>query len=279
MAAALRATLGSTEAGTAVDMAMAAPAATMLEELPKMAGTDKTAIEQPPSMPQGTVVEASPMPSAGVNTDVGGGTAIEAPPAKRPTPPLQKPGTSTAPKKSGLPMPMIIGGLAVLGIVVFGGIFLATRGGRETPAPTEIPAVIVADTAVPTQTAVPEPTEEIVPTEIPTETAIPPTPTPETPYVVITGIRLENNAYVVDFEMHNSPPDLHVHMFFDTVPPEQAGSPGAGPWKLAGGAYGPSPFTGYGPTNRPPNANQMCSLIANPNHSVQPNSGNCVDLP
>jgi hypothetical protein len=79
--------------------------------------------------------------------------------------------------------------------------------------------------------------------------------------------------------MYNSTDDLHVHMFFDTVPPDQAGSPGSGPWKLVGGAYGPSPFTGYGPANRPVNAMQMCALIANPNHSVQLNSGNCIDLP
>jgi serine/threonine protein kinase len=275
MASALRNILGSVQLGTSVEMP--APAATMLEEIPKMAGSDATAFEQPLSEPQGTVVEPSPMPSSGSKTNVGG-TVIETPVAK-PTPPSRGPGTATPPKKSGLSLPLIVGGLAVLGLLVFGGIFFASRAVRETPVPTEDPALIVADTAVPTETTVPEPTEQIVPTEIPTDTAIPPTSTPTTPYVVITGIRLENNTYVVDFEMHNSPADLHVHMFFDSVPPEQAGSPGAGPWKLVGGAYGPSPFTGYGPANRPANATQMCSLIANPNHSVQPNSGNCVDLP
>jgi hypothetical protein len=99
--------------------------------------------------------------------------------------------------------------------------------------------------------------------------------------VLITGIWIENNKYIVDYEVYNFPesPSLHVHMFFDTVPPEQAGMPGSGPWKLTWGAYGNPPFTQYGPSNRPVQATRMCALVANPNHSVQLNTGNCVDLP
>ena len=123
------------------------------------------------------------------------------------------------------------------------------------------------------------PTE--TPTNTPTETPVPLTPTPSTPYVMITGIRIENNKYVVDYEVHNFPesPSLHVHMFFNTVPPEQAGIPGSGPWKLTWGQYGDPPFKQYGPANRPAQATQMCALVANPNHSVNLNSGNCIDLP
>jgi hypothetical protein len=94
---------------------------------------------------------------------------------------------------------------------------------------------------------------------------------------------LDNNYYyVVDYEVHNYPedvPGMHVHMFFDTVPPDQAGSPGSGPWKLTWGPYGDPPFMQYREADRPAGANQMCALVANPNHSVQPDSGNCVDLP
>lgn len=120
-----------------------------------------------------------------------------------------------------------------------------------------------------------------IPTVTPTDTPIPPTPTPSTPYVLITGIRIENNKYIVDYEVHNFPesPSLHVHMFFDTVPPEQAGMPNSGPWKLTWGAYGDPPFTQYGPANRPAQATQMCALVANPNHTVILNTGNCFDLP
>jgi hypothetical protein len=95
----------------------------------------------------------------------------------------------------------------------------------------------------------------------------------------INGISIQGNAYVVDFEAFGFTPDvqnLHVHFFFNTVPPEQAGVPGQGPWILYGG---PSPFTEYGVTDRPDGATQMCILVANPDHSIQLNSGNCVDLP
>ncbi|NUM48885.1 MAG: hypothetical protein HUU38_29620, partial [Anaerolineales bacterium] len=112
--------------------------------------------------------------------------------------------------------------------------------------------------------------------------AIAPTATPDTPYVIITEIRLENGLYVVDYETHNYPadqPNMHVHMFFNTVSPEQAGSPGAGPWLLTWGPYGLPPFTQYGPANRPADATQMCALVANANHTIIPNSGNCVNLP
>jgi hypothetical protein len=86
---------------------------------------------------------------------------------------------------------------------------------------------------------------------------------------------------VVNYEVHNFPesPSLHVHMFFNSVPPEQAGSPGSRPWKLTWGVYGDPPFTEYGPANRPAAATQMCALVANPNHSVQFGTGNCFDLP
>lgn len=124
-------------------------------------------------------------------------------------------------------------------------------------------------------------TDTLAPTENPTDTPIPITPTPQGPYVVITGIHLNNNTYVVDYEVHNFPasPQLHVHMFFNTVSPAQAGMPGLGPWKLTWGQYGDPPFTQYGVANKPANATQMCSLVANANHTVQQGTGNCVDLP
>ena len=304
MASALRAALGRVGSSTSVEMP--APGATMLEELPLMPEAGATAMEQvPPSADKGTVVESSPMSTSApaAKTDTGGtvienppasaseadigGTMVEGPPAAPTTsmpratePPKKQPPA----KKSGLSMPVMVGGGIGLVILIIAGIFLAGRisGNGASPA-TEEPVIAIADTAVPTSTTAPEPTATTPPpTEVPTDTAVPPTPTPETPYVVLTDIRLENNSYVVDFEMHNIPPDqpnMHVHMFFNTVPPDQAGSPGSGPWKLIGGPYGPSPFTVYGPANKPADATQMCGLIANPNHTVVLNSGNCVNLP
>ncbi len=82
----------------------------------------------------------------------------------------------------------------------------------------------------------------------------------------ITGISLVGNQYHANF----------VHFFFNTVPPEQVGVPGSGPWYVYGGG---SPFTGYGVADRPQAATQLCVLVANHDHSVILGSGNCMNLP
>ena len=95
----------------------------------------------------------------------------------------------------------------------------------------------------------------------------------------ITGITVSSGRYEVVFEPAGFTPRIgaqHVHFFFDTVPPTQAGIPGAGPWFVYGGG---SPFTGYAIADRPAAADRMCILVANADHSVIPNTGNCVDLP
>jgi hypothetical protein len=107
------------------------------------------------------------------------------------------------------------------------------------------------------------------------------------PFVEITNITLSGSTYVVSFQTFNFQPEyqsgqLHLHFFFNTVPPSQAGMPGAGPWKIypttVGGAA-PSPFTGYTVGERPGGATQLCVLAANYDHSVQLNTGNCFNLP
>lgn len=52
--------------------------------------------------------------------------------------------------------------------------------------------------------------------------------------------------------------------------------PGAGPWFVYGGG---SPFTGYGTSDRPAAATELCILVANPDHSVIQGTGNCFPLP
>jgi hypothetical protein len=170
--------------------------------------------------------------------------------------------------------------LCLAGAIVGGNALMDSRNAQTASEPTE--TVPVPTNTVPaTEAVVVASTETPPPTETPTATVPPPTPTPLGPYVLITGIRIEGNVYVVDYEVGNftEDPPLHVHMFFDTVPPEQAGAPGAGPWKLTWGVYGDPPFTGYGPANRPANATQMCALVANRNHAVILGTGNCVALP
>ena len=67
-----------------------------------------------------------------------------------------------------------------------------------------------------------------------------------------------------------------MHFFFSTVSVADAGVPGAGPWFLYAG---PAPFTGYKVSDRPADASQMCILVANPDHSIIPDTGNCIPLP
>jgi serine/threonine-protein kinase len=122
--------------------------------------------------------------------------------------------------------------------------------------------------------------EALPPTQTPTPTATPtPTVPPGIPYSRINNIELSSGVYVVEyetFEFTEVVPGMHVHFFFDTVPPAQAGVPGSGPWILYGG---PRPFQGYREVDRPAGAEEMCILVANPDHSVQANSGNCYPLP
>jgi hypothetical protein len=101
----------------------------------------------------------------------------------------------------------------------------------------------------------------------------------------ITAIRVQEWHYVVDFEVTGFLPTLpgqHLHFFFDTVPPQEAGIPGKGPWQLypaSPGESGDSPFALYAVSDRPDGATKLCVLVANPDHSVILDSGNCLDLP
>ena len=95
----------------------------------------------------------------------------------------------------------------------------------------------------------------------------------------ITDIYLEGVSYIVEFATFGFQPKVpgqHVHFFFNTVPPKYAGVPSKEGWVMYGG---PSPFSEYTRRHKPANATQMCILVANPDHTVQLNSGNCYDLP
>lgn len=101
-----------------------------------------------------------------------------------------------------------------------------------------------------------------------------------TPSATISDISRAGDLYQVAFTVNGFAPALsgqHVHFFFDTVPPEQAGMP-ANPanWYVYAGG---SPFSGYGVADRPFGATRMCVLVANAAHEVIQNTGNCVALP
>lgn len=155
----------------------------------------------------------------------------------------------------------------------------------EPAAPTATPTIEATEpaTATPTQpatpTATPTPTATQPPTRTPTPEASPTSPPAQTPRAQINNITIEGDRYHIHFATSGFDyglPGMHVHFFFDTVRPEDAGVPGPGPWKLYGG---PSPFTDYTVGERPAGANRMCVLVANPDHSIQLGTGNCVNLP
>ena len=198
--------------------------------------------------------------------------------AVSPPPPAAPPPAAKAPA-AGRPGGLIAGGvagIAVVGCLIIGviGYFAYTQFGGALPGAT--------DTPEPTAT-VPEATEEVVavvePTATPEPTLTPsPSPPPE-PFVLITDIQLNGSTYLVAYETFGYTemlPGMHVHFFYDTVPPSQAGSPGAGPWAVWGG---PRPFNGYNTGNRPAAASQICTLVANPNHTIIMGTGNCFNLP
>jgi hypothetical protein len=102
--------------------------------------------------------------------------------------------------------------------------------------------------------------------------------TPDGPYIQITGITLDAQGhYVAEYQTFNFTPQvpgMHLHFFFDIDHPDKGGSPGS--WIVYGG---PSPFLGYFQSDRPDGAAQLCALVANPDHSMIENSGNCAALP
>ncbi len=173
-------------------------------------------------------------------------------------------------------------GLALVAAVAVGAVAIASNllgGAPGAPSPSPAPSVAVIPTASPSVAITPSPSPVV--TRSPSPTPVPtPTPTPGGLQARISSITVSNGRYVVDYEAFNYTPELpngrHVHFFFDTVKPEDAGVPGRGPWELYAG---PVPFTVYRVSDKPSGATQMCILSARPDHSVLPNSGNCVDLP
>ena len=156
-------------------------------------------------------------------------------------------------------------------ILIIAGIFIISR--QFIPTGTAAPVVAIANTQPPTA----------IPTEAATQPAAPAaieaTATYTAYYVQINSITRGGSQYSVQYETFGYTeklPWMHVHFFFNNVPPEEAGKPGRGPWIEYGG---PRPFTGYGISQRPADATQMCALVANANDTVIPGSGNCVNLP
>jgi hypothetical protein len=218
-------------------------------------------------------VDAERLPQAGVESD----RKVKAKPVEVKA---EKASTEAAQKKP-ISTRLIIGIVSVVAVFCIAGIgygmFLIKTAYVETLVVAMNSATVYTSTSTSTSTL--EPT--IAPNTPTSEPSATPTfAPPVTPYVRILGITVDaDQQYVTEYETYGYTEkrgDMHVHFFFDTVPPEQAGMPGSGPWIVY---YGPRPFTKYTVSNRPGGAMQMCALVANSDHSIQFNSGNCVDLP
>ena len=106
-------------------------------------------------------------------------------------------------------------------------------------------------------------------------------PLPDVPRVRITGIQIDDQGhYAVDFEVEYFEPvypgGTHIHFFWDTFSEADVGIGGEAS-RLSHG--GPSPFTGFLTSDRPAEAGRLCAVVAVPDHTVVPRSGNCFELP
>ncbi len=272
-----------------------APQATMVESEPMPAGGATTIEPQQPMTSGGATTIEPQMPAGGATTiepatgpvsTAGGGGNGGATDVGGPAPSA----SSGAMPKKGMSTGVIVG--IIIGVIVLcaaaggGGYYLfnklAGAEGVEVTPTTEVALVEEEEptaTTAPTATDAPPTPTEGPPTETPTPT-VPPTATvPPGPYVRINNITIENGYYIVEyetFEYTEALPGEHIHFFYDTVYPENAGVPNSGPWVVWGG---PRPFNGYTVASRPAGATQMCALVANPNHTINLETGNCYDLP
>ncbi len=284
MAADLRALLSS--APTAQS-----PTATVIET-PTAAST--IVEPTPPPAPEATYVEPVSKPVQPAPSPKGTSTTTQPPPPRQPAQPAE-------PAASGIfgNRMLLFGGggalLVILACVIVGAIFLPRLIGGTSVVPTatlEIAAVTSTNTPEPTDP--PATPTTAPPTATPTPTSTPtitPTPTPTVPvgpYVLITDIIKEGGVYRVFYEVFNFDPIIsasagtnHIHFFWNTYAPETVGIKGIGD-SVGGGSWilydKPSPFSQF-TTISPQGTTQICALVANHDHSIILETGNCFDIP
>ncbi|MEK6256368.1 MAG: serine/threonine protein kinase [Chloroflexota bacterium] len=166
---------------------------------------------------------------------------------------------------------IIAGGLLLLSAVSFFWNRALTSNLEDTTADGAAALVIPTETDTSGMEFLPSVSPDLV--LIPTATA------PPEPYVLIMNISINGSNYIVEYVTYGYTeilPGQHIHFFFNNIPPDQAGVGGSGPWYVWGG---PRPFDKYTLGERPAGATQICAMVANPNHTVIMDTGNCFDLP
>lgn len=192
------------------------------------------------------------------------------PPATPPTPDRAAPqlpsGSVPKERTTGVKVAWAIVVVALLVVAATAG-YLAF--GRSQPSPSS------AESTAPDSTAAP-----------PTTAAATTVPVGK-PSVRITSVSKDDDTYTVDFSTAGfsmreggGTGSMHVHFFFNTTKPANAGENGNPPgnWFLYSGS---SPFVGaaaeIGGEKGDTGATAICAVVANHEHAVEdPNSGNCV---
>jgi actin-like ATPase involved in cell morphogenesis len=172
-----------------------------------------------------------------------------------------------------------LGGLVLVLLLAAGASGMLSGAASSSP-PASNALVSSAPSVVPSASATQAASAAPTSTPLPSSSALAsPSASPAGRQARITGIAVSDGRYVVDYQTFGYTPALpgtHMHFFFNTVSVPDAGVPGAGPWFLYAG---PAPFTGYKVSDKPADASQMCILVANPDHSIIPDTGNCMVLP
>lgn len=213
--------------------------------------------------------------------------AAPEPPAE---PEAEPPGSGDRPARVLTPLPrtgddgprrprwQAIGAIAAVVVLVAAGASWALRrdsGGGEgaSASSTTVPAEVTTTTRPPKAS-----------TTTTTTTA----PPPEGRYLTLDSIRVEDGRYVVEYTPYRFEPDIddasayHVHFFWDTYTPEQAGLDApergvtVGLWEL----WDLPVFDAFAVADRPPGAQRICAVVATHHHLVDdPANAECIDLP
>lgn len=242
-----------------------------------------SASQLPASMPKPSVAPASaPVSVSGSAPNHTPPTPAVPPP---PTPAAPQTFSGTLAQPASLPVWAWIAATAVIvlvtGLAALFAFNLLFNDPSAAAPPTAATETVAAPTAT-TATAAPTATLSagLYPTSPPAAGPTATTPPEDAPISISLGAVVVNaDRYVVEYHVEGfepSPTGMHMHFFFDTVPPDQAGAGGLGPYEVYAG---PNPFTRFRVSDRPAGATAICALVANPDHSVRPGSGNCVALP
>lgn len=237
------------------------------------------------------------------------------PPAAVPPVPAASPPPAPLPARAGSRRGTWIVAAAVVAAVAGAGAVFAMSAtsddaasetpGTDTPTVTTIagtdstltPTTVPSATTTPVDSTVPS-SSTTVTTQATTTTA-PSCVAPNGRCVSIDSIALEGDTYVATYSVVGFEPvifepgvkgtadDHHIHFFFDTTAAANAGSNGQPPglWELwdRDRGQGSLRFDAFNLTNAADfggeGAGQLCAVVSDSGHSIDADSGNCVELP